>query len=551
MRAWRGALHVPVLVVVALALASCAADPVATPSSSSSGPTSAPSSGSPSSAPSSPGSPAPTSSPAATWSSFVAAENARPGTGAALADRVRLRARGLDAYADRVSVLPGQDVGLYVDAPRTEQVAVTAYRVGWYGGTGFRAVWHGQVQATAQPAPTVLDAPLADAGGASGTKAVVAPWRMSGLVPTTGWPEGMYVLRVDSGQASRLVPVTVRSADATGRLLVLDAPMTWQAYNVWGGRSLYGDEAKSINQRSLAVSFDRPYDDGYGAGRFFTYLAPILREAERLGLPLAWATDYDVAVDPGLLHGATGLVIGSHQEYWTAQEWEAVVAAERAGTNVAFFGANTAYWRVRLAGRAVGVPGEPTRRDGRPRLVFGPKSPRLDPIAASDPSGATARFRDQPHPRQEEQLTGMRYDCYPVSGAWRVSDASWWGYAGTGLRDGSTLPGLIGPESDRLVGAADLPRPMQVVAQSPLTCRGHRTMHGSVYWATPAGAGVFTAGTMDWAGGLVRADIQRDVRIITDNILRRFAQPRAGSASPPQDNIGVVDPPSVVPSPPA
>jgi len=533
-----------VIVSAVLALTACSAGPTSPPTSPTSRRSVSPSSSptTPTASPSVPG-------PAATWSSFVATENARSGSAAALSDRTRLTAPGLAAYADRVSVLPGQDVGLYVRTSGAQRVSVTAYRVGWYGGTGFRSVWHGTVTAGSQPPAETISQPLADAGDATGTRAVVAPWHLTGLVPTTGWPEGMYVLRLDGADASRLVPLTLRSADVAGRLLVLDSPMTWQAYNVWGGRGLYGDENKSISHRSYAVSFDRPYDDGYGAGRFFTYVAPILREAERLGLPLAWGTDYDVAVDPAMLRGAAGIVMGSHQEYWSAPEWDAVVAATHAGTNVAFFGANTAYWRVRLAGRDVGIPGAPTRRDGRPRLVFGPKSARLDPLAATDPSGATARFRDQPFPRSEELLTGLRYDCYPVHAGWVVSDPAWWGYDGTGLHRGDRLRGLVGPESDRLVGSADLPRPMQVVAQSPVTCRHRTSMHAAVYWSTPAGAGAFTAGTMGWSDGLVSADVGAQVRRITDNVLRRFAVPHAGAIDPPRDNVGAIDPPSDVPAP--
>lgn len=491
-----------------------------------------------------------TPSAATSWAREVAAENARRGDPGALGGVDRLKAAGLAAYADRVSVLPGQDVGLYVLTAKPEPITVTAYRVGWYGGAGFRDVWHGVVQAGPQPPPTTLDQPLADAGGADRTRAVVAPWHLSGLVSTTGWPEGMYVLRLDGASASRLVPLTLRSASTAGRLVVLDSPMTWQAYNTWGGRGLYGDEAKSFARRSYAVSFDRPYDDGYGAGRFFEYVAPLLRRAERLGLPLAWATDYDVALDPSLLAGATGIVVGSHQEYWTATERDAVAAAQRAGTNVAFFGANTAYWRVRLAGRDVALSAQPDRRDGRPRVLFGPKSASQDPLAASDPAGATTRFRDPPAPQPEEALTGLRYDCYPVQGSWVVSDASWWGYAGTGLADRERLARLVGPESDRLVDSPDRPRPMQVVAWSPLRCRGRTTDQAAVYWSTPAGAGVFAAGTLDWAQGIVRPDTASAVATITDNVLRAFASPRAGIAHPPVDNVASVNPPTQAPPPP-
>jgi hypothetical protein len=46
-----------------------------------------------------------------------------------------------------------------------------------------------------------------------------------------------------------------------------------------------------------------------------------------------------------------------------------VVAAVGRGANLAVFGANTAYWRARLAGRTLGLAGQPDRRDGRPRFV--------------------------------------------------------------------------------------------------------------------------------------------------------------------------------------
>ena len=219
--------------------------------------------------------------PASTWAATVTAENARPGLAGALIPRSRGAAPGLAAYADRVSVRPGQSIGLYVSADTPQTVSVRALRVGYYGGTGFRQVWSGTLAAHRQPGPATLTAPLVDAGGATGTQARYAPWALSLLVPTTGWPEGQYVLRLDGTSASRYVPLTVRSASAVGRVLVVWAPMTWVAYNDWGGRSLYGDEAKTFALRSTAVSFDRPYADGFGAGGYFTYDASLDREAER------------------------------------------------------------------------------------------------------------------------------------------------------------------------------------------------------------------------------------------------------------------------------
>ena len=478
---------------------------------------------------------APPAAPSASWATWVTAENSKPGVNSRITPAAG-KAPGLDAFADRVSVRPGQPVGLYVSA--TGPVHARALRVGYYGGTGMREVWSGDFTATVQPPAVTQNAPLADAGGLRNSGAATAPWTLTATLDTTSWPEGAYVIRLDAGPASRFVLLTVRSANAVGRVLLVNSPMTWQAYNTWGGRGLYGDENNQFNRRSLAVSFDRPYDDGYGSGRFFTYDAKLISEAESLGLPLAWATDYDLALDPHLLDGAAAVVFGGHAEYWTAGMRDAVVAQVAKGTNLAVFGANTAYWRVRLVGRDVAPAAGPPRRDGLPRMIFGAKNASLDPLASSDPSGATARFRDSPSPRPEEGLTGMRYDCHPAATDWVVSDPTWWGYAGTHLAKGSVLRGVVGPESDRVYPAATRPRPEQVVAYTPMSCGQHRTWHTAVYWTNSAGAGVFAAGTMDWVRSLGLPGVGPEVRKITDNILTAFATPRAGQSHPAKDTVG-------------
>ena len=477
------------------------------------------------------------------WAAAVRAENARPGDRTWRVGTTAGKAAGLEAYADRVSVRPGEPVGLYVHG--SGAVAVRALRIGDYGGVGARAVWSGSVTATAQPAKVTSEAPIPDAGGIHGTHLVVAPWHRSGEVDTTGWPEGDYLLRLDAGAASRYVPLTVRSADARGRLLVVVAPMTWQAYNLWGGGSLYDGDDGTFGARSLAVSFDRPYVDGFGSGRFLTYDAPVVTLAERAGLPLAWVTDYDLATDPGLVRGATGIVVGGHAEYWTAPMRDAVTAQVAAGSNLAVFGANTAYWRVRLAGKGPTPAGRPDAGDGRPRVIVGAKNAHLDPLAASDPGGATARFRDAPAPRQEEALTGMRYDCFPAETSWTVVDPAWWGYAGSGVTAGETLEGVVGPEADRVYPGPTRPRPMEIVAYQPYSCGpSARTAHTGAYWVSPSGAGVFDAGTMRWPCstevGCTDVPGTRTAAVttrVTLNILAAFAEPLAGRTHPATDNV--------------
>ncbi len=472
------------------------------------------------------------------WAAVVRQENARPGAVGVRIQSPRGEAPGLEAFADRVSVLPGETVGLYVSTAHRARVKVAAYREGYYGGTGFRRVWSGSFVATPQRGPATLVEPLSDADGARRTRAVYAPWRVTYEVTTAGWPEGEYLFRLDSGEVSRYVLLTVRSAVLAGRVVIVNSPMTWQAYNTWGGRGLYGDVGKNFAARSLAVSFDRPYADGYGSGRTLTYDVPIVREAEKLGLPLAWVTDYDLAVNPSLVTGATTLVFGGHAEYWTAVMRAAVESTVRSGTNLAVFGANTAYWRVRLAGRHVALVTAPKRRDGRPRVLFGPKSAALDPLRYSDPAGTTARFRDSPRPQREELLTGMRYDCYPSKASWVVSDAGWWGYAGTGVRNGTSIPGVVGPESDRVYPVSTRPRPTRVVAYTRLSCGSHLTLHTGVYWTNVAGAGVFDAGTMGWPRSIKAPGAKgRIIEGVTANVLKAFAKPTAGRTHPTTDNV--------------
>lgn len=68
---------------------------------------------------------------------------------------------------------------------------------------------------------------------------VVAPWAPSLTVDTAGWAPGDYLFRLDAPTAQRYVPLTVRSPSNAGRVVIVNAVPTWQAYNRWGGHSLY------------------------------------------------------------------------------------------------------------------------------------------------------------------------------------------------------------------------------------------------------------------------------------------------------------------------
>jgi hypothetical protein len=232
-----------------------------------------------------------------------------------------------------------------------------------------------------------------------------------------------------------------------------------------------------------------------------------------------------------------------HDEYWTPGMRHAVVSARDAGTNLAFLGANTMYWRIRLDDRTTGPL----------RLQTGYRhDAHLDPLRDERPGEATARYRDQPAPRPENAVTGMLYECYPVDADYVVASPRWWGFSGTGVRAGTAIPGLVGGEADRVYPDASTPRPLEVLSHSPYSCRGDATSSQSVYYTAASGAGVFTAGTLRWVCAL--ADLcdrtlgprTRDfVRSVTDNLLRGFADGPVGVRHPARDNLRRFDLPLV------
>src|SRR5579875_99620 len=459
---------------------------------------------------------------------FPVAENKLPGTSAwRITDQGP--ADAINGYASAQSVLPGQRFTLYVSTT-ARSFRVDAFRFGYYHGHDARLVWtsppvRGRLQTAVRIAP--------------GTHMVTAPWQPSLTVSTASWPIGSYLLRLDASSGpQRYVPITVRSPSTAGKVVILNDNTTWQAYNTWGGYSLYQGPDGLPSDRGYAVSFDRPYD-GDGAVRFLAFDQAAIAVAERSGVPLAYETDVDLDQHPGLLDGARAVISLGHDEYYSQAMRNALLAARDAGTNLAFLGANAIYRHIRFA--------------DDDRVIICYKDAAIDPLYGKDDAETTQQWRDPPDPRPESVITGVFYECNPVSAPWVVYDPSSWIFAGTGAYSGESFPGMVGPEYDRLNPDVPFPRPMQVLAHSPLTCDGYSTFSDTVYYTVASGAGVFASGTMRWVcairgpycgHGLTWASVRFVVRA-TENLLRAFAAGPAGRTHPAQDNLARVKPPSI------
>jgi hypothetical protein len=430
-------------------------------------------------------------------------------------------------YAGQASVLPGQPITLYASTTAPSFV-VRAFRIGYYGGDNARLVWTSPTTTGRQQAASTLT---------SGTNTVSCSWEPSLTIPTHDWPEGSYLLRMDSETGpQRYVPVTVRSAATAGKTVIKNSTATWQAYNTFGGYDLYNGPGGTAdyNNRSLAVSLDRPFDSN-GAYYFTWHEQKFISLAEKLGMPLAYTTSMDIASDPQLLKGASALFCLGHDEYWSPPERANVTAARDAGVNVAFMGANTMFRRTRLDSTSLGPN----------RLVICYKTSYTDdPMYGKDNAAVTSDWREPPDPDPESSLTGTLYESNPANANFIVASPDSWVFAGTGAQKGTSIPGLVGIEYDRVNPDYPVNRPIEVLSHSPLTCRGVNSYADAAYYTTPGGAGVFNSGTMRFVASMsgiyiygVNQDTWAFTTQVATNLLKAFANGPAAAKYPANDNL--------------
>ena len=205
-------------------------------------------------------------------------------------------------------------------------------------------------------------------------------WTSDTIAVGPDWTSGYYVAEFvlttgpDAGRAASAPFVVRDSQSATASQILVQVPVnTWQAYNQWGGKSLYDFGTT----RAYRVSFDRPY--GTFAQSPMWWEIQLVRFLEREGYDVSYQTDIDTDRDPGSLLRHQLAMTAGHDEYWTLGMRNAFDAARDAGTNLAFMGSNTGYWVVQY-------------QDDY-KTIFSYKS-TYDPNP--DPSQKTSMFEIQP-----------------------------------------------------------------------------------------------------------------------------------------------------------
>jgi DNA-binding beta-propeller fold protein YncE len=457
-------------------------------------------------------------------------ENEQPGAPDWLSGR-RSNSGQVEVYTSLESVELGDTLGIKVSTDVPATVTAEVFRVGHYGGAGARRVWSGGPWHVRRQAPCERD-PV--------TSRVECDWQDTfSLQVPEDWVSGLYVVKLQRhDRYMRLAPFVVRDWRAAD-ILYTPNFTTYQAYNTWGGESLYFNGSRTMPRgRAWEVSFDRPYQAADGAGKTFLLDVALVQLLEREGYDVTYGTQLDFVRFPRFLQRIGALVYGGQDEYWPVEERDQVDEALAGGNmSLAYFGANGAYWRIRL------VPdryGHPLRT-----IACYKGEPESDPIPYS-----TVRYRDPPDARSENSLFGVMYENWQlIPFPLVVADSSHWLFEGTGLAQGELLPGLVGYEYDKAFpDHPGYPQGVRTSMISPVVgAEGVPSSASTVDRTLPSGRLVFAAGTIWWALGLDRSGEAYDPRVerMTLNVLERALAHR----SPPRVLPAPSGPPPERPEP--
>ena len=238
------------------------------------------------------------------------------------------------------------------------------------------------------------------------------------------WPSGIYLAQFTAAdeplgrttdRAGEDALFVVRNAGArpAAPLLFQVSVATWAAYHMWHNRTLYmgrtaqGERFDEL--RNSTASLQRP-----GLGMCLpneTILTPAPPKAayafafldwlEREGIEVDVCTGLDVSAGRAGLERYRALLSVGHDEYWTAEQEEAVQAFRAAGGHTVFLGGNLAYWQVRSAPDLSSI--ECHKGSADPRDDERGEAPELlDPLLAAEPApdappltGETWRVRER------------------------------------------------------------------------------------------------------------------------------------------------------------
>jgi hypothetical protein len=432
---------------------------------------------------------------------LIRAENEKPGTtdwrltNVRLETPARYRSPAVEGYCSRTSVRPGETIDIMVSTNPASSFVLDIYRLGYYRGLGGRHMARlGSFRGSVQPDPPV---------GANRLRECRWEPATSLRIPAD-WPSGVYLgkLTEEKERLQSYVIFIVRD-DRPCDFLFQVSDTTWSAYNRWPDYwSMYDDGKKSHQEffvgPGVDVSWDRPYGKyrqvidnplTTGSGIFLYFEFPLAYWMEKEGFDVSYLSGVDTHADgPGLLRTKCFISIG-HDEYYSMEQFNNVKAAVQAGVSATFFSGDTC-WGV--------TPMLPSTSGSAHRIIT-----RADQFGPMDP-WAVEKFPELRNFKYETpteaSLIGAR-NIRPYNGVadWTCTDEKHWAFAGTGMKNGDSIPGLLGFEWNGQ--PADIPG-LRVLAQGPVSFGPDTGIYAATIYPGPKENFVFNAATIWWADGL-------------------------------------------------
>ncbi len=421
----------------------------------------------------------------------------------------------IDGYTSRKSIFPGQELGFHVSNAASAPdptVRMTIERL-------------------AAESPLVLSTSFS--AGAHDTPRdayqVGCGWPAAyTLTVPAAWPTGVYLATLINADADeeRIRFVVRASVPGEGARILVCVPFnTTQAYNDWGGKSLYPWDSPD---RSRKVSFQRP------AGTNPRDTLAFVRWLERSAIAVDYCTSMDLYAEPGLLQYYQLFISAGHDEYWSMEMRDRVEAFVRAGGNAAFFSGDASGWQVRY------------EDEGRTLVCY--RDAVEDPLAGVENDRVTVQWASAPVDRPENTMTGVSYrngagywldEVGWKGAAYRVNFPEHWVFEGTRLSFGEAFgEGAVGYETDaadivyedgiaRATGRDGTPPTFVVLAVADLgTWRAQGKGGLATMGLYRAGGTVFTAASVDWSNALDMGSevVDRITRNVITRLSRRYPE---------------------------
>jgi hypothetical protein len=470
----------------------------------------------------------------------VACENSKPGLEPSKWQIENIGDESIQGFATQMSVNVGETEYFKIKTPSTKY-HLNIIRLGYYGGDGARMIQE-NIKPTAslpqtQPACTKeqktngVELGLVECGD----WAVSANW----TVPKTA-VSGVYIAQLirddvsgDPMDHSSQVIFVVRNDESHAPIVLKTSDETWQAYNNYGGNSLYSCSVVCPKgepegyKAAYAVSYNRPFDgtEERDAGQSDPFYAEyqLIRFMERNGYNMTYMAQPDVASRPALLKNHQLFISSGHDEYWSGPERTNIETAREGGLNLAFFSGNEVFWKTRFANSADGS-NTPNRT-----LICYKETHFTEPVDPEEPKVATSswgdpRFTSGGAGKPDNGLTGQFFLVNSGTSDIKVPGSFakyrfWKNTQVESLTPSQTLTlspgtGTLGYEWD--VDVDNGFRPAGRIPLSSTTVNNLQTFtdygtkvqeptiatHSLSLYRAPSGALVFGAGTVQWSWGL-------------------------------------------------